>query len=88
MVEFLKLDFAKQLHYIDSTDRWSLDVEFKRTASNIFELQKGRRPKGHTDSISWVEFKNYRNDCKFLIEKLEVTISMYAVDMKTSNKTL
>ena len=51
--------------------RHKLDGDFKNTARDVFHILMGRYPQGMSDSMTWVEMKNYRQKCKGRIDALE-----------------
>ena len=42
----------------------------------------GRSPIGKTDSMTWVDMKNYRHKCMERVERLEKTIITIAIEEK------
>ena len=54
-----------------------------RFSKDVFKLLMGRDPTGLRDTISWVQFKNYRSVCQKRIEMIKREINLFSIEVKT-----
>ena len=55
---------------------------FKKFAIEIFTILMGRPPYGITDSMTWVDMKNYKTKCADKIDDIELYINTTALEQK------
>ena len=82
LVQFLKYDMKQSYQKLDDANKWKVDDKFKQIAQEVFTILMQRRPKGKTDSMNWVEMKNYRTACKERIDALENHIENLVLEEK------
>ena len=82
--DFVKMDLKNLLSEIPhEEDRQTLEPELTRFSRDVFKMLMGRDPIGMRDTISWVQFKNYRSVCQKRIEMIKREITLFTIEVKT-----
>jgi len=63
LITFLKMNLKSIMREVEDSDMWKIEPEFKKCAIDCFEMLSGRPPIGNTDSLTWVEVKNFKGEC-------------------------